>query len=65
MTPLEYKNYPPLPQWLEDHLYGILKKQSSNPITYDDNFKEKVEMFFRTALANYRIQKTGRFEQNP
>ena len=42
MSMLEYKDYPPLPKWLEDYLYGIIAAQDNNPITYDDNFKDRM-----------------------
>lgn len=42
MNVFEYKDYPELPQWLVDHLYKILDDQASQPITYDDNFKERM-----------------------
>ena len=39
---IEYKDYPKLPDWLIDHIYKILDEQSSSPITYDDNFKDRM-----------------------
>jgi hypothetical protein len=42
MSALEYKDYPLLPDWLEDHLYNILEDQHSSAITYDDDFKERM-----------------------
>jgi hypothetical protein len=42
MSALEYKDYPPLPEWLEAHLYKILDEQGANPITYDEDFKERM-----------------------
>lgn len=42
MSAFEYKPYPSLPDWLIQHLYKILNEQASNPITYDDNFKDRM-----------------------
>lgn len=42
MNAFEFKDYPNLPDWLVEHLYKILEAQASNPITYDDNFKERM-----------------------
>jgi hypothetical protein len=42
MSYIEYKDYPQLPDWLIDHLYNILDDQASQPITYDDDFKERM-----------------------
>ena len=42
MNVFEYKDYPPLPDWLTTHLYRILADQSSKPTEYDDNFKERM-----------------------
>jgi len=42
MSALEYKDYPVVPDWLERHLYKILDDQASTPITYDDDFKERM-----------------------
>jgi hypothetical protein len=42
MSYIDYKQYPELPQWLIDHIYKILSDQASQPITYDDDFKDRM-----------------------
>lgn len=39
---IEYKDYPKLPTWLVDHIYNIINFKESSPITYDENFKERM-----------------------
>jgi hypothetical protein len=42
MRTFEYKSYPSLPDWLVQHLYKILNEQADSPITYDDEFKDRM-----------------------
>lgn len=38
----EYKDYPPIPDWLSSHLYRILAEHKVKPTKYDEAFKERM-----------------------
>jgi hypothetical protein len=37
------RNLPSVPQWLEDHIYDIIKKSDELTINYEDEFLERME----------------------